>query len=41
MGLQFESERVQHEALLMPVLLYGSQTMIWREEERGSIRVVP
>ena len=24
----------------MPVLLYGSETMIWREKERSRIRVV-
>ena len=29
-----------YEALLMPVLLYGSETMIWREKERSRIRVV-
>ena len=29
-GLQLECERVVHEGLLVPVLLYGSETMIWR-----------
>ena len=29
-----------HETLLVPVLMYGSGTMIWKEEERSRIRVV-
>ena len=29
---------VQHEALLLPVLLYGSKTIIWREKEMSRIR---
>ena len=29
-----------HEALLVPVLLYGSATMIWREKKRSRIRAV-
>ena len=33
-GLQLEGARVLHEALLMPVRLYGRETMIWREKER-------
>ena len=24
-----------HESLLVPVLMYGSETMIWREKERS------
>ena len=31
---------VQHEALLVSVLLYGSGTMILREKERSMIRDV-
>ena len=27
-----------HETLLMPILMYGSETMIWKEKSR--IRVV-
>ena len=27
-----------HEPLLVPVSLYGSETMIWREKERFKIR---
>ena len=29
-----------HKTLLMPVLLYSSETMIWKEKERSTIRVV-
>ena len=27
-----------HETLLVPVLTYGSKTLIWKEEERSRIR---
>ena len=27
-----------HETLLMPVLLYGNETIIWKEKERSRIR---
>ena len=30
----FECARVLHENLLVHVLMYGSETMIWLEEER-------
>ena len=33
-SLQPESARVLHESLLVPVLTYGRETMIWREKER-------
>ena len=39
-GLQLECGRVLHETLLVPVLMYGSETMIWKEEERSRIRAV-
>ena len=29
-----------HESLLVPVLIYVSETMIWKEKERSRIRVV-
>ena len=29
-SLQLEYARVLHESLLVPVLTYGSETMIWR-----------
>ena len=33
-SLQLEHARVLHESLLVPVLTYGSETMIWKEKER-------
>ena len=36
-SLQLESARVFHESLPMPVLIYGSETMIWREKVRSRI----
>ena len=39
-GLQLEWAKLLHEALPMPDLLYGSETMIWREENRSKIRDV-
>ena len=39
-SLQSECARVFHESLLVPVLTYGSETMIWREKERSRIRTV-
>ena len=38
--LQLECTRVLHEVLLMPLLLYGSEKIIWREKERSRIRAV-
>ena len=29
-----------HESLLVPVLLYGSETLIWREKERSRIKAM-
>ena len=34
-SLQLECVRVLHESLLVPVLTYGSETMIWRERDLG------
>ena len=39
-GLQLKCARVLHEALLVPVLMYVSETVIWREKERSRIRAV-
>ena len=33
--LQLECGRVLHETLLAPVLMYGSETVLWREKERS------
>ena len=37
--LQLESARVLHKTLLVPVLMYGSETMLWKEE-RSRIKAV-
>ena len=34
------SLKVLHEGLLMPVLLYGSETMLWRQKQWPRIRAV-
>ena len=39
-GLQLECVTVLHESLPMPVFMYGSETMIWKEKERSRIRTV-
>ena len=39
-GLQLECDRVLHETLLMPVLIYGSETLIWKEKESSRIKAV-
>ena len=39
-SLQLKCARVLHESLLVPVLSYGSDTMIRREKERSKIRAV-
>ena len=36
--MQLECINMQHEALLVPVLLYGSELMIYEEKERSRIR---
>ena len=38
--LQLECARVLHETLLIPVLMYFSETMLWKEKERSRIRAV-
>ena len=37
-SLQLECARVLYESLLVPVLTYGSETMIWRDKERAMNR---
>ena len=39
-GLQLECARVLHETLLVPILMYGSETMLYKEKERSKIRAV-
>ena len=38
--LQLECARVLHEKLLVPVLTYDSEKMIWKEKDRSRIRAV-
>ena len=38
--LQLECDRVLHETLLLPVLMYGNETMLWSEKERSRMRAV-
>ena len=38
--LQLECARVLHETLLVPVLMYGSETMLWKEKEKSRVRAV-
>ena len=37
-SLQFECARLLHASLLVPVLTYDSETMVWKVKERLSIR---
>ena len=39
-GLQLECARVLHVRLLMPVLLYDSETMKWSKKGKSKIRAV-
>ena len=39
-GLQLECARVLHESLLIPVLTYCSETMIWKEKVRSRMSTV-
>ena len=40
LGICSLSVLVLHEALLVPVLMYGSETMLWKEKGRSRIRAV-
>ena len=33
--LELECARVLHKTLLVPVLMYGGETMLWKEKERS------
>ena len=37
---QLEFARVLHETLLVPVLMYASETILWKEKERSRIRAI-
>ena len=36
--LQIECARVLHGTVFVPALMYGSETMLWKEKERSRIR---
>ena len=38
--MQLECARILHETLLVPVLMYCSETVLWKEKERSRIRAV-
>ena len=38
MNLQLQCARVLHETLPVPVLMYGTGIMLWKEKERSRIR---
>ena len=39
-GWQLQCAGVLHESLLVSILMYGSETMIWKENERSTVRAV-
>ena len=39
MSLQFECVRVLHETLLVAALLFGIETMVWRENTLSTIKI--
>ena len=38
--LHLECARILHETLLVPVRMYGSKIMLWKEKERSRIKAV-
>ena len=40
LGICSLSELHLHETLLVPVLMYDSETMLWKEKERSTVRAV-
>ena len=36
--LQLECDRLLHETLLVPLLMYGSEAMLWKEKARSKVR---
>ena len=36
-NLKLECEKVLREDVLVPVLMYGSETVIWKEKERSRL----
>ena len=40
LGISSLSARVLHENFLVPILMYGTEIMLWKEKERSRIRGV-
>ena len=40
MEFHVDNARILHETLLLPVLMYGSETTLWKEKERSRVRAV-
>ena len=38
--LKLECARILHETFLVPALMHGSETMLWKENERSTIKAV-
>ena len=38
--LHLECARIVHDTLLVPVLMFGSETMLWKEKERSRVKAV-
>ena len=36
--MRVQGPKVLHAPLLVPVFMYGSETMIWKEKERSGLR---
>src|SRR5678815_6092578 len=39
-GLSLKSARVLHEGMLLPVLIYSSETMVWNKRYRSKVQCV-
>src|SRR5678815_232284 len=39
-GLSLECTRVLHECMLLPVLMYSSETMVWNKRYRSKVQCV-
>src|SRR5678816_433561 len=39
-GLSLECARVSHEGMMLPVLLYSSETMVWNKKYRSKVQCV-
>ena len=40
LDLRLECARVLHEKLIVPVLMYGSETVLWKKKELSRVRAV-